>query len=50
MLIRLSKEFAFLLHVGHGLPIMRLIAHTCHKICRTGVTKPATDTNYAVSE
>jgi hypothetical protein len=50
MLISLSKEFAFLLHVGHGLLIMRLIAHTSHKICRTGVTEPAADANYAVSE
>jgi hypothetical protein len=35
MLISLSKEFAFLLHVGHGLLIMRLIAYTSHKIRRT---------------
>jgi hypothetical protein len=34
MLISLSKVFAFLLHVCHGLLIMRLIAQASHEIRR----------------
>jgi hypothetical protein len=34
MLISLSKGFAFLLHVWHGLLIMRLIARVSHEIRR----------------
>lgn len=37
MLIRLSKVFAVLLYVWHGLPIIRLIARTSHVIRRSGV-------------
>jgi hypothetical protein len=37
MLISLSKVFVFLLHVWHGLLIMRLIARTSHENRRTTV-------------
>jgi hypothetical protein len=35
MLISLSKVFVFLLHVWHGLLIMRVIARASHEIRRT---------------